>query len=110
MAQKSQIVGPAPLRHEENGPYSELIGRPNPRRYIIAHIPALGVWLQRAWREIRRELTRTEIARIRDEAPAIALNAKQFKALRISRGYDDVDPTKVFESWIEFKSDLTPPS
>jgi hypothetical protein len=69
-------------------------------------MPALGAWLLRAERQKGADLSPAEVARIRDGAPAIALRPRQVEALRESRGYDDVDPSRVYESWCEFKSDL----
>jgi hypothetical protein len=45
-------------------------------------------------------LTRTEVKRLLDQAPAIALNATQVKKLAASRGYADVDPANLYESWL----------
>ena len=42
---------PAPLKHEQTGPYSDLASRPNPRGYVIAFMPALGSWLLQAERK-----------------------------------------------------------
>jgi hypothetical protein len=97
---------PPPLRHEQSGPYAELAPYPNPRGFVIAFMPALGAWLQRAEKQKGAELSPAEVERIRDQAPAIALRPAQMKALREDRGYDDVDPLRVYESWCEFKSDL----
>jgi len=97
---------PTPLKHEESGTYAELSSRPNPRGFVIAFMPALGAWLQRAEKQTGANLSATEVARIRDGAPAIALRPEQVEALREDRGYDDVDPSRVYESWCEFKSDL----
>jgi hypothetical protein len=101
MAKKSK-----PLKHEASGPYAELASRPNPEGLIIAFMPALGAWLQRAEKQKGSDLSATEVARIRDSAPAIALRPEQLLALREDRGYEDVDPLRVHESWCEFKSDL----
>ena len=95
-----------PLKHEESGPYGELSSRPNPESLVIAFIPALGAWLQRAEKQKGAALSPTEVARIRDAAPAIAVRREQLIALRKDREYDDVDPLRVYESWCEFKSDL----
>ncbi len=95
-----------PLKHEESGPYAELATRPNPERLVIAFMPSLGAWLQRAEKQKGSDLSATEVARIRDGAPAIALHAEQLIALREDRGYEDVDPLRVYESWCEFKSEL----
>lgn len=97
---------PLPLKHEQTGPYAELASRPNPRGFVIAFIPALGAWLQRAEKQKGAELSPSEVTRIRDQAPAAALRPDQLEALREERGYDDVAPLRVYESWCEFKSDL----
>ena len=97
---------PSLLQHEQSGPYAELASLPNPRRYVIAFMPALGAWLQRAEKQKGTDLSTVEVECIRDQAPAIALRPAQLKALREDRGYDDVDPLRVYESWREFKSDL----
>src|SRR5947209_2738220 len=97
---------PLPLKHEQPGPYAELASRPNPRGFVIAFMPALGAWLQRAEKQEGAELSPAEVLRIRDQAPAIALRPEQMAALREDRGYDDVDPLRAYESWCEFKSDL----
>jgi hypothetical protein len=94
------------LKHEESGSYAALAARPNPKRYVIAFMPALGAWLLRAEKQKGARLSATEMGRIRDQAPAIALRPAHIKALRESRGYDDVDPLRLKESWREFKSDI----
>jgi hypothetical protein len=66
-----------PLKHEESGPYAELASRPNPQGFLIAFMPALGAWLQRAEKQKGADLSATEVARIRDEAPADALSERR---------------------------------
>jgi hypothetical protein len=69
-------------------------------------MPALGALLQRAEKQRGTELSATEVVRIRDAAPSIALLLEQAQAMREERGYDDVEPSRVYESWREFKRDL----
>jgi hypothetical protein len=83
-----------------------LASRPNPHGLVVVHTPALGTWLERAEKQKGTDLSETEVARIRDGAPAVALRPEQFQAMRDERGYDDLDLLRVYESWREFKRGL----
>lgn len=97
---------PAPLKHEQIGAYAELAARPNPEGYTIAFVPSLAALLGHAEKQKRADLSATEVVRVRDRAPAIALRPQQHAALRVDRGYDDVDPSRAYESWCELKRDM----
>jgi hypothetical protein len=103
--QEGILMTPLPLKHEESGPYARLASRPNPQGFLIAFMPALGAWLQHAEKRKGADLSVSEVVRLRDAAPAIALRPAQVQALREDRGYEDVDPLRVYESWREFKSE-----
>lgn len=92
-----------PLRQNEAAAYRDVIRRPNPQGFAIAFIPALGALLLAAEREKRSELTRTEVKRMLDRAPAIALTTAQVKKLVASRGYADVEPADLYTSWRTFR-------
>jgi hypothetical protein len=87
-----------PLRHEEAAKYKDLAPRPNPKRYAIGFMPALGALLLSAESTKGSALTQSEVQRLLQEAPAIALTAAQVRKLGASRGYKDVDPTHLYES------------
>jgi hypothetical protein len=98
-----------PLRRNENGAYAELSRRPNPRGYVIAFTPPLVEWLERAEGVKGSALSATEVARIRDGAPAVALTAEQMKALMDSREINDINPLSPYESWERLKAERTGP-
>jgi hypothetical protein len=93
-----------PLRRNESGSYAELSRRPNPRGYVIAFTPPLVEWLERAEGVKGSDLSVTEVARIRDGAPAVALTAAQMKVLIESREISDVNPQMPYESWEKLKA------
>jgi hypothetical protein len=100
---------PLPLRQDEVAAYKDLAARPNPRRFVISFMPALGALLLAAERNKGSALTRSEVRRLLNRAPAIALSAKQVKQLAASRGYADVDPADLYASWLAFKQAALPP-
>jgi hypothetical protein len=93
------------LKHEQNGPYAELIARDNPEGLIVVFMPSLYSWLTQAEESKGSALSPTEVTRIRDGAPTIAVTAEQAEKLRASRGYDDVDPHNAYESWQRMKDE-----
>jgi hypothetical protein len=99
-----------PLRRNESGPFAELSRRPNPRGYVIAFTPPLVEWLERAEGVKGAVLSVTEVARVRDGAPAIALTKQQFQALMQSRGGKDIDPRSTHEDWERQKATRSGPT
>ena len=98
-----------PLRRNESGPFAELSRRPNPRGYVIAFTPPLVEWLERAEGVKGAALSPTEVARVRDGAPAIALTKQQFQALMQSRGESDIDPQSTHAGWERYKAARSDP-
>jgi hypothetical protein len=90
---------------EDAGAFAELSGRPNPEGLVIVFTPSLAASLARAERDKGCRLTRTEVKRIRDGAPAIAVTTAQAAALQNERGYEDVDPVRPYESWTQMNAD-----
>ena len=87
------------LRHEQNGPYAELVARDNPDGMVIVFAPSLHSWLSRAEESKGSALSPTEVTRIRDRAPAIAVTTEQVEKLNADRGYSDIDPENAYDSW-----------
>ena len=75
-------------------------------RLIITPIPSLVATLLDKEREKGSALTREEVETIRDEAPARALTYEQRAAVDERRGYDDIDPDRVWEDWTIVRIDL----
>jgi hypothetical protein len=94
-----------PLRHERSGPYAELIARDNPDGLIVVFMPSLYSWLSQAERVKGAALSSTEVTRIRDASPAIAVTAEQAKRLNADRGYADVDPQNAYGDWERMKAE-----
>ncbi|MEZ6139350.1 MAG: hypothetical protein R3B84_02155 [Zavarzinella sp.] len=93
------------LRHEDTGKYAELSLRANPDGLVLVFSPSLAALLSIAEREKRKPLTKTEVNRIKDSAPAIAVTSEQAAALVEDRGYEDVDPQRAFDNWQEMNEE-----
>jgi hypothetical protein len=91
------------LRHEQSGPFAELSALPNPDGLVVVHMPSLLSWLQRAEQQKRSALSPTEVQRICDGAPSIALWPDQVEAMKTDRDYADIDPGNAWEAWQESK-------
>jgi hypothetical protein len=67
---------------------------------IAWFVPSLAATLLDRERKKGAPLTRTEVNRVRDEAPAILVSRATLKELRKRRGYEDIDPAN---AWTEFQ-------
>ena len=76
---------------------------PNPDGLVVVHTPSLLSWLQRAEQQKGAALSETEVQRICDCAPSIALRPEQVEALKADRDYADIDPGNAWAAWHEFK-------
>jgi hypothetical protein len=88
-----------PLKGGDHGAYADLAARALPEGLVIQFIPSLAALLTRAEQLKGAPLTESEVARVRDAAPAIVSRADAAEAVTESRGYADVDPANVWESW-----------
>jgi hypothetical protein len=66
---------------------------------VPTFVPALRVTLAAVERERGKRLTQAQVLKIRDEAPCIALGAREINAMDRSRGYADLDPELAWEQW-----------
>jgi hypothetical protein len=82
----------------------ELMGRDNPNGLVVVFMPSLYSWLKRAEQSKGDALSETEVVRIRDRAPAIAVTPQQAAKLSADRGYADVDPKNTYVSWQRMKA------
>jgi hypothetical protein len=89
------------LRHEQSGTFAELSALPNPGGLVVVHLPSLLSWLQRAEQRKGSALSPTEVQRIRDGAPGIALRPEEVEAMKADRDYADIDPGNACEAWQE---------
>lgn len=105
LSQSKSLDSNGPLRHEQSGPYAELIGRDNPDGFVVVFAPTLYVWLQRAEERKGDLLSETEVLRIRDRAPAIAVTPQQAAKLTGDREYADIDPDDAYASWKRMKEE-----
>jgi len=64
-------------------------------------VPSLAATLLHHEKKKGAPLTRSEVNRIRDQAPAILVSQGTLKELRERRGYDDIDPEN---AWSEFQA------
>jgi hypothetical protein len=88
-----------PIELGEADPYARMIRRPNPQGLVLQYNPALVAELLLGERRAGRPLNQTEVERIRDERLVGAVLPAAMRTLRDERGYDDVDPAKVWEQW-----------
>jgi hypothetical protein len=75
---------------------------------VIVPIPAFVVLLSHLERQKGAPLTEAEVLAARDNAGAIALPLSQAKALADKRGYDDLDPARIWEDWQVARRDQGP--
>lgn len=92
---------PSKLTIEDTGSCTNLASRPNPDNLQIVFSPSLSSILHRATEAKGSPLTKSEVERILAKVPAIAVTKEQAVALANNRGYDDIDPTRSYEHWIE---------
>lgn len=66
---------------------------------VPVFVPALVTILLEAERSKGEPLTRDEVVTLRDTAAAIMLPAATATSMAAARGYDDLDPERVWEQW-----------
>lgn len=71
---------------------------------IPVFIPALIVLLINFEKEKGSALTETEVLEIRNKGTCVKLPTSKAIELDKSRGYDDIDPEKCWEQWLEYKA------
>jgi len=73
---------------------------------IIAPVPALVAVLLNLERSKGSPLTEAEVLHARDNAACIAMPRYAHAAVVERRGYDDIDPERVWEEWLEIRPSL----
>ena len=68
---------------------------------VLDFVPPLITLLVAAERAKGSPLTEPEVIEIRDTAACMAVPASIARAMADSRGYDDLDPDRVWEQWQE---------
>ncbi|GAA1726184.1 hypothetical protein [Aeromicrobium alkaliterrae] len=66
---------------------------------VLQFIPALVAILLNAEREKGSPLAEEEVLEIRDGATCMRLPRSSAEAVAAQRGYDDLDPERVWEQW-----------
>jgi nitrogen-specific signal transduction histidine kinase len=66
---------------------------------VITPVPSLVATLLHEERKKGAPLTQHEVEVIRDQAPSIVMTRAQRAAVDEARGYLDIDPESVWESW-----------
>jgi hypothetical protein len=86
---------------------SALEGAPMTAPQLIpVFIPALVVLLADAERRKGSPLTEPEVLEIRDKGACMMMQVEHAIALDEKRGYNDIDPERVWEQWQEARSQL----
>jgi hypothetical protein len=67
-------------------------------------VPPLAVLLLTLQERMQRPLTKLEVIIARDNCHCVMMTQQQKLALEDERGYPDVDPNHVWESWQAFLS------
>jgi len=67
--------------------------------HVVFCIPSLVSTLLRRETDKQKPLTEEETILIRDKAPAVLIPKGKEKAVVQARGYDDIDPEKVWPEW-----------
>ncbi len=74
---------------------------------IPVFIPALVVLLHDAERRKGTPLTESEVLAIRDRGVCIMMAVERAIALDEKRGYNDLDPERIWEQWQEARQQLS---
>lgn len=73
---------------------------------IPVFMPALVVLLNHAERQKGSPLTEAEVLAIRDNGVCMMMRVEHAIALDEKRGYNDIDPERVWEQWQEARAQL----
>ncbi|KAB7775835.1 MULTISPECIES: hypothetical protein [Xanthomonas] len=73
---------------------------------IIVPVPPLVAVLLNLEKKKGSSLTEGEVLEARDNAVCIALPKGVCDAIAESRGYNDIDPERAWEEWVEIRSSL----
>lgn len=73
-------------------------------KLIPVFMPALVVLLHHAERQKGAPLTEPEVLAIRDQGVCMMLRVEHAIALDEKRGYNDIDPERVWEQWQEARA------
>ena len=73
---------------------------------VLYFSPSLVATLLNRERAAGRPLTQAEVLAIRDECPVIALSPETARLAAEERGYDDIDPDRCWEAWLEVREEL----
>lgn len=74
---------------------------------IPVFIPALVLILHDSERKKGSPLTETEVLDVRDKGVCMMLRMDHAITLDEKRGYNDIDPTRVWEQWQEARAHVT---
>ncbi|MFT4265455.1 MAG: hypothetical protein QM572_18895 [Nocardioides sp.] len=75
---------------------------------VIEFVPPLIALLLHSEREKGSALTEDEVIAVRDGATCIRSPRTVAEAMAERRGYDDLDPERVWEEWQEVRTVLNP--
>lgn len=95
------------LQPLEVGSYHEIAARPNPAKNEIMFIPSLAAILAAQEKKKGKPLTESEVIAIRDNATVTVGPPSKPQSLATSRGYDDIDATKVWPEWQKLRVSLS---
>jgi hypothetical protein len=73
---------------------------------VITPIPALGVVLLNLEKQKGAPLSEAEVLEARDKAVCVALPLSKKLAIDEARGYQDINPERVWEEWLALKAQL----
>jgi hypothetical protein len=93
------------LQRGEVGAYGELVKRPLPEGLSLVFVPSLVWMLFRSQQENGAALTEDEVIHIRDHWGVMVMTQDAARALEESRGYSDIDPVNVWQSWLRLQED-----
>lgn len=84
-------------------PYSS----PHPEALVPVFIPSLASLLVRAESLKGADLTEPEALAIRDGAIYMMMSRERAQAMNAGRGYDDLDPENVWQSFLDLKRSVS---
>lgn len=76
----------------------------SPDPLIPVPVPPLAVLLLTMQERMQRPLTKIEVIIARDNCQCVMLPRSRMLEMERERGYADVDPNNVWESWLAFLS------
>ena len=102
---RATVTAMSTPRSGKAGAYAELVKRPLPEGHQLFFIPSLAGMLFRAEQANGAALTEDQVLQNRDQTAVIVMRHEDVRAMEEKRGYVDIDPADVWQSWLRLQED-----